>query len=34
MGLDLADNILQTCKETIYSKNIAYIIKETAVVTD
>ncbi len=33
MGLDLADNILQTCKETIYSKNIAYIIKETAVVS-
>ena len=31
--LNIPYNILQTCKETIYSKNIAYIIKETAVVS-
>lgn len=30
MSLDLADDILQTCRETIYTKNLAYIIKETA----
>ena len=30
MSLDLADDILQTCRETRYAKNLSYIIKETA----
>lgn len=30
MSLDLADNILNLCRETLYSENLAYIIKETA----
>ena len=30
MSIDSADDILQTCRETLYSKNLAYIIKETA----
>lgn len=30
MNLDLADDILQTCREVVYTKNLAYIIKETA----
>ena len=30
MSLDLADDILQTCRETLYTKNLSYIIKKTA----
>lgn len=30
MSLDLADNILNICRETRYAENLAYIIKETA----
>lgn len=30
MNLDLADDILQTCREVVYTENLAYIIKETA----
>lgn len=33
MSLDLADDILNTCRETLYAKNLAYIIKETAKVS-
>lgn len=33
MSIDLADDILQTCRETLYAKNLKYIIKETAKVS-
>lgn len=33
MSLDTADNILYTCRENVYSKNLAYIIKETKTIS-
>lgn len=33
MSIDTADNILQTCRENVYSKNLAYIIKETKTIS-
>ncbi len=34
MGIDNADNILFSCREEVYSKNLSYIIKETATIQD
>ena len=33
MSIDTADNILYTCRENAYSKNLAYIIKETKTIS-
>lgn len=33
MSLDTADNILYTCRENVYSKNLAYIIQETKTIS-